>query len=204
MYEDNDNDDSFSGDPLDVGGEVGPLENDPDEETDARETGADKDWLPSAGLLSFYDGLRQRVTDFLEERGGSLGQTASDYLLLVPDVFILLSRLALDKQVPKDQRALIGSALAYFVMPIDLLPEIFVGPMGYLDDLVLTAAVLSRVFGDDLEMYTNRHWSGSDKLRGVLADISKTAESLVGKNVYAKITTLLRKKGIEVEDSRAD
>lgn len=163
----------------------------------------DGDLLPSAGLLSFYDRLRQRVSDFLEERGGSLGQTASDYLLLVPDIFILLSRLALDKDVPKDQRALIGSALAYFVMPIDLLPEVFMGPMGYLDDLVLTAAVLSRAFGDDLERFTDRHWSGSDKLRGVLADLSTTAESLVGKNVYGKITDLLRKKGIEVEDSRS-
>lgn len=159
------------------------------------------DFLPSSGLLSFYDRLRQRVVDFLDEHGGSLGQTSADFLLLVPDVFILLVRLALDKDVPKEQRALIGSALAYFVMPIDLLPEVFVGPMGYLDDLVLAAAVLSRAFGDDLEALTDRHWSGSGRLRRVLADIAQTAESLVGKNVYGKILGLLRRKGIEVDEA---
>lgn len=169
---------------------------------DASDEGSDDaalDTLPSRGLLSFYDRLRRRVHDFLEERGGSLGSTATDYLLLVPDVFILLARLSLDKQVPKEQRALIGSALAYFVIPIDLLPEAFVGPVGYLDDLVLSAMVLSRAFGEQLEPYTDRHWSGSEKLRTVLADIAQTAESLVGKDVYGKLMTLLRKKGLNVE-----
>lgn len=215
MHDDTHDDDTYDGDPF----EGGPLDQDPDddavvegsafddqEDTSSASGSAKKagfDLLPSAGLLSFYDRLRRRVTDFLEERGGSLGQTASDYLLLVPDIFILLSRLALDKDVPKEQRALIGSALAYFVMPIDILPEVFMGPMGYLDDMVLTAAVLSRAFGDDLERFTDRHWSGSNKLRGVLTDLSSTAESLVGKNVYGKITALLRKKGIEVEESRS-
>lgn len=157
------------------------------------------DLLPSSGLLSFYDRLRQHVVDFLEERGGSLGETASHYLLLVPDVFILLVRLALDKRVPKAQRALIGSALAYFVMPIDLLPEVFVGPLGYLDDLVLAAAVVSRAFGDELESFTDQHWSGSDRLRKVIADIADTAENLVGKNVYGKLVGLLKKKGIDLD-----
>ncbi len=172
------------------------------DETGSEDTGDGDtalDTLPSSGLLSFYDRLRRRVQDFLEERGGSLGSTATDYLLLVPDVFILLARLSLDKQVPKEQRALIGSALAYFVIPIDILPEAFMGPVGYLDDLVLSAMVLSRAFGDQLEPYTDRHWSGSEKLRTVLADVAHTAESLVGKDVYGKLMTLLRKKGLDVE-----
>ena len=48
-------------------------------------------------------------------------------LLLVPDVFILLVRLALDKDVPGSARAMIGGALAYFVLPFDLLPEAILG-----------------------------------------------------------------------------
>jgi uncharacterized membrane protein YkvA (DUF1232 family) len=158
-----------------------------------------EDRLPSQGLLSFYDRLRQRVHDFLEERGGSLGSTATDYLMLVPDVFILLARLSLDKQVPKEQRVLIGGALAYFVIPIDLLPEAMLGPVGYLDDLVLSAVVLSKAFGEQLEPYTDHHWSGSAKLRTVLADVAQAAESLVGKDIYGKLMTLLRKKGLDVD-----
>ena len=175
-----------------------------DEEAHDRDPGGEAedlaiDSLPSRGLLSFYDRLRRRVSDFLEERGGQLGSTASDYLLLVPDVFILLARLSLDKEVPKEQRALIGSALAYFLLPVDILPEIALGPVGYLDDLVLSALVLSKAFGDQLEPFADRHWSGSRKLRTVLGDVAQSAESLLGKDVYGKLMSLLRKKGLEVE-----
>jgi len=184
--------------------EVDPLDSDASSDETGRDAGEEDgdtamNTLPSRGLLSFYDRLRQRVHDFLEERGGSVGSTATDYLMLVPDVFILLARLSLDKQVPKEQRVLIGGALAYFVIPIDFLPEAILGPVGYLDDLVLSAVVLSKAFGEQLEPYTDRHWSGSAKLRTVLADVAQAAESLVGKDIYGKLMTLLRKKGLDVD-----
>ncbi len=32
----------------------------------------------------------------------------------------------------------LGVAVTYGLMPIDLIPEVFLGPFGYLDDLILT------------------------------------------------------------------
>jgi len=157
------------------------------------------DHAPSSGLLSFYDRLRQRVRDYLEERGGEIGARTAGYLLLVPDVLILLARLALDKEVPKQQRALIASALAYFLLPLDFLPEMILGPVGYLDDLVLAAMVLTQVFGDTLEPFTDRHWSGSERLRTVLTDIAQVGDKLVGKDVYGRLLSWMRKKGIDLD-----
>ena len=162
------------------------------------------DDLPSSGLLSFYDRLRERITAFVEAKGGKVGPAAAEALLLVPDVFILLVRLTLDKDVPKEKRALIGSALAYFLLPIDLLPEAIVGPVGYVDDLVLALSVVSQAFGRDLEAYTSRYWSGSASLRSVVGDVVRTAEAFLSEDIFEKLSRTLRERGIDLDEVRAE
>jgi len=157
--------------------------------------------LPSSGLLSFYDRLRQRILAGLERRGGRLADATVRALLLVPDVFILLVRLALDKEVPAQARMMIGGALAYFVLPIDLMPEALLGAGGFLDDLVLATAVLAQAFSGELEPYARRHWSGSEDLRVVIQDISYAAENLLGTKVYSRLEGLLAKRGIRLPDA---
>jgi uncharacterized membrane protein YkvA (DUF1232 family) len=155
---------------------------------------------PSAGLLSFYDRLRDRVVDAVERRGGKLGPAVVKALLLVPDVFILMVRLTLDREVPASARAMIGGALAYFILPVDLLPEAVIGAGGYLDDLVLASAVLAQTFSGELEPYARKHWSGREDLREVLADVAEAAQGLLGHDMYGRVRKLLGKRGIRVED----
>lgn len=169
----------------------------------AFERGTDEDdEEASHGLLSFYDKLREKIIHAVEKRregrGGKLTEGAVRALLLVPDVFILLARLALDKNVPASTRALIGGALAYFVLPVDLLPEAILGGAGFMEDLVLAAAVLSQAFGGDLEPYARKHWSGSEDLRVVIRDISETAQSLLGQNLYDRLRKLMGRRGISL------
>ncbi|HEX5759266.1 MAG TPA: YkvA family protein [Thermoanaerobaculia bacterium] len=158
--------------------------------------------LRSTGLLAFYDRLRGKVVQTAETKAGKLPSKAVKALLLVPDVFMLLVRLAMDKEVPGPTRALIGGAIAYFILPTDLLPEALIGGAGYLEDLVLAAAVLSQAFGGELETYTRRHWSGSEELRTVLRDLTTTANSLLGENIYARLKKLLGRRGIELEGGK--
>ena len=155
--------------------------------------------LPSSGLLSFYDRLREAIFKVVEKRGGKLSEGSIRALMLVPDVFILLVRLALDKEVPRSSRALIGGAIAYFILPFDLLPEAILGPVGYLDDLVLATAVLAQAFGGDLEPYARKHWSGKEDLRVVIRDITETAHSLLGQNLYERLRRLLSRRGVKLE-----
>ena len=154
---------------------------------------------PSSGLLSFYDRLREKIVHAVEKRGGKLGEGTVRALLLVPDVFMLLVRLSLDRDVPGSARALIGGTLAYFVLPIDLFPEALLGGVGYMDDLVLASAVLAQAFSGELEPYARRHWSGSEDLRVVLRDITNSAHSLLGQNLWDRVKGLLRRRGIQVD-----
>ncbi len=163
----------------------------PDHEADA---------LPSTGLLSFYDRLRHNIAQTVGRRGGKLGQRAASTLLLVPDVFMLLVRLSIDKNVPKASRAVLASTLAYFVLPFDLMPEGLVGPVGYLDDLALALMALSQAFGKDLEMFAEKHWSGPQSFRTVLSDALVTANGLLGNSLYDRLQRLMEKRGIELNE----
>lgn len=169
-------------------------------EEEARDAAEDAEELPSEGLLSFYDRLRERIHEYVEEKGGSLGPATADALLLVPDVFVFLVRLVLDPAVPKRQRALIGSAIAYFILPVDLLPEGIIGPAGYVEDLVLAITILSQAFGSDLEPWAEKYWSGSQSLRKVMRDVLQTAHGLLGADLHAKLRGALARRGLELEE----
>lgn len=158
--------------------------------------------LPAHGLFEFYDRLREKVLRAVEEKGGSFGERVAEALLLVPDIFILLVRLALDPEVPGGARALIAGALAYFILPVDLVPEAILGPAGYIEDLILAAAVLSQAFSGELEKYAVKHWSGPHELSHVLERLTQSAEELLDASAHGKLRRLLSRRGVELKDSR--
>ncbi len=145
-------------------------------------------------LLGFYDHVRARVESYLERRGGRAGARAAAALLLVPDILLLLVRLFLDRDVPRSSRALIGGALAYFLLPADLAPEIVIGPVGYLDDLIIACTVLAHALGPDLEVWATRYWSGSRGLREVLTEITQTGNRLLGVNMAKRLDRVLERR----------
>jgi|GEM_PF-1621828 len=55
-----------------------------------------------------------------------------------------------DPKTPLKVRALIGAALAYFIMPFDLIPDWIVG-IGFTDDLAVVMMVLRKLAGSITE-----------------------------------------------------
>jgi uncharacterized membrane protein YkvA (DUF1232 family) len=152
----------------------------------------------SRGLLSFYDRLRERMLEAAGRQSDRYGRPLVEALLLVPDVFILLVRLALDPEVPGEARALIGGAIAYFLLPLDLFPEAVVGAPGFLDDLVLAAAVLSQALGGELEPYARKYWNGDQELRQTLRDVTQSAQVLLGRDLYRRLQRALARRGVDI------
>jgi uncharacterized membrane protein YkvA (DUF1232 family) len=155
--------------------------------------------LASSGLLSFYDRLRDRLTGGAETRAGRAGRAVSEILLLAPDLFILLARLSLDRDVPANARRFIVGATVYFMTPVDLLPEAFVGPSGYLEDVVLAAALLSLALGPELEPLAERYWNGSRRLRTVLRDVADVSYNVLGDNLYTRLRRFLARRGVKLD-----
>ena len=165
--------------------------------TEAKEI-PENEGLASSGLLSFYDRLRRRLTRGAQSHAGKAGRAVSEVLLLAPDLFILMARLSLDAQVPTAARRFIVGATIYFIVPVDLLPEAFVGPAGYLEDVVLAAALLSVVLGGELEPMAERYWNGSQRLRVVLRDVADVAYNVLGDNLYSRLQRLLARRGVKL------
>ena len=145
-------------------------------------------------LFGFYDRVRSRIESYLERKGGRLGTKAAAALLLVPDVLLLLVRLFLDRQTPQSSRALIGGALAYFVLPADLAPEIVLGPIGFLDDLVIATTVLGHVLGPELETVARSYWSGSQRSLEALTDVSRSGSLLLGADLARRVESVLERR----------
>lgn len=151
-----------------------------------------QDELPRDRATRFYDRIRGTIQRYVDGKGKVLGRTA-EFLLLVPDVFILLWRLTTDARVSGKDKILLGSAVAYYVMPFDLIPEAIVGPIGYLDDLVFGVYVLNKILGSVDASIVREHWSGSEDVLDSIQRVLNAAESLIGKDLAGKIKKMMGK-----------
>jgi uncharacterized membrane protein YkvA (DUF1232 family) len=153
---------------------------------------AEQDQLPRDRATRFYDRIRNTIQRYVDRKGALVGKTAG-FLLLVPDVFILLWRLTTDSRVNGKDKVLLGSAVAYYVMPFDLIPEALVGPIGYLDDLVFGVYVLNKILGNVDASILREHWSGSDDVLDSIQNVLNAAESLVGPDLVGRIKKMMGK-----------
>lgn len=139
----------------------------------------------------FYDKIRGKIHDYVESKGESLGK-AADYLLLAPDVFILLWRLVQDARVGTNDKMLLGTGVAYYIFPIDLLPEAFMGPTGYVEDLVFGVLILAKILKDTPAEVLEQHWSGNGDLLEMIRNVLESAENLVSKDVLDRIRRVVK------------
>ncbi len=63
-------------------------------------------------------------------------------LMQTPRIFVLLCKVASDQNVSESSKAKLAIGISYFILPFDLIPEALIGPVGYIDDLVLSALIL--------------------------------------------------------------
>jgi uncharacterized membrane protein YkvA (DUF1232 family) len=126
----------------------------------------------------FYDRVRENIRAFMTRKGDRLGR-AKEFLFLVPDVFILLWRLANDKRVGGKNKVLLGTGIAYYILPLDIMPEALLGPIGFLDDLVFSVYILNKILMDTDEEIIREHWSGSEDVLSMIRRVLESADGLV-------------------------
>jgi uncharacterized membrane protein YkvA (DUF1232 family) len=161
-----------------------------DDETDFEETMRES--AEATGPVSrdradrFYDRMRESIRRYLDGKGAMAGKTG-EYLLLAPDVFVLLWRLVNDARVNAKNKVMLGSGLAYFLFPLDLMPEGFLGPIGYLDDLVLAVYLLNKLLADTDPEILREHWSGSGDVLDSIRNVLHAADNLVSSDILGKL-----------------
>jgi len=134
----------------------------------------------------FYQKLREKFRDWLKSDEGKSNKWA-EYLLFAPDLFHLLCKLSIDPDVSVGDKAKLAGAIAYFVVPIDLVPEAIVGPIGYVDDIVLAAYVLNSIVNNSSPEVVQKHWAGDADVLEVIQTILKVADEMIGSGLYKRL-----------------
>jgi len=149
------------------------------------------DALTEERAQRFYDRIRKNIQRYLDGKGSVVEKTG-EYLLLVPDFFILLWRLATDPRVNGKNKVLLGSSIVYFIIPLDFIPEALVGPLGYMDDLVFAVYVLNKLLGDIDVNVVREHWSGNSDVLETIQRVLNAADSLVGTDVLGRLKNMMK------------
>jgi uncharacterized membrane protein YkvA (DUF1232 family) len=138
----------------------------------------------------FYQKLRGKIRNWLQSKAGKASRW-SEYLLWAPDLFHLLCKLAADKDVPAKEKAKLAVAITYFISPIDFIPEAFLGPVAYLDDIALTGFVLNTMLNKIEPEVVRRHWAGEEDVLMVIKKIIAAADTMIGSGVWKKLKMMI-------------
>jgi len=119
----------------------------------------------------YYLRLRGEVHELAREQPD---QPWLNYLYLLPDLFRLYARLLLDYRVGESIKRWLLTSMTFLVSPLDFLPEGFIGPVGYVDDVFLLAHSLLDFTSSNAisKGLLQEHWSGDTVRLDRMIDLS--------------------------------
>jgi uncharacterized membrane protein YkvA (DUF1232 family) len=110
------------------------------------------------------------------------------FLLFLPNLVKLLSRLLKDARVPAAEKALFIAAIIYVLSPLDFIPDVFPF-IGQVDDLYVVALTLLRLVNRTDESIVREHWAGGGDIVALAESIANIAPKFLPKRVANILTT---------------
>jgi uncharacterized membrane protein YkvA (DUF1232 family) len=111
-----------------------------------------------------------------------------DLIYQAPAFYRLLVNTLDDPRLPRRLRGIILAAIAYFVLPVDVIPEEIEGPYGYIDDIFFCAWVgkkLAEKLGTD---FLIENWDGESPVMPLIEDILSREPELLGNRFHEILT----------------
>jgi uncharacterized membrane protein YkvA (DUF1232 family) len=136
--------------------------------------------------LDFYKKIRKDVKVWANDNLDKENKWV-DYVLAAPDLFHLLCKLTTDSEIPKNKKIKLVAGIAYFISPIDLLPEMFLGPVGYLDDVAVAAYILNDLINEVDAQIVRKHWAGEQDVLALIKTILANASEMIGSKMWQRI-----------------
>ena len=98
--------------------------------------------------------------------------------------FKLLCDILVDKRTDWHTKLVINSALSYFVVPNDIIPEDEYGAIGYVDDVFVCAYVLRIIKAEFSDKVLKENWSEE-------GDISEIVDEVLEETELVEITEII-------------
>ncbi len=159
-------------------------------------TGKSEELAVSKKYLTFYESLREKIENKASEIAGKYGEAVANLFLAAPDIVVFLARLLADKRIPKDKKIVFGALMAYWILPIDLVPEAITGVIGYADDIYISLYILHSMINEIDYGIVREHWPGREEIIKFLKkslEVANYVISISGKKVEEKVKLLAEK-----------
>jgi len=126
-------------------------------------------------MKDFYDKLKSDIESY-EGRH-------DDFIYLTPSWYRLMTNLLDDSRLPYRLKPLVSCAIAYFIIPADVISEEIHGPYGYIDDIYFCAFVANQILvrTKDPDLLVE-NWEGEGDIIQLIDETLKKEEELIGSN----------------------
>jgi uncharacterized membrane protein YkvA (DUF1232 family) len=105
----------------------------------------------------------------------------SELISQAPALYRMMTRLLDDRDLPRSMSPLVIAAIAYFILPEDIIPEERYGPAGYVDDIYLCAFVANEVMKESgSQDILKRNWDGDVPADRLIKEILDRERELIG------------------------
>jgi len=105
----------------------------------------------------------------------------SQLIVQAPALYRMMTKLLDDSALPRSMSPLVIAAIAYFILPEDIIPEEKYGPAGYVDDIYLCAFVANEVTKESTSPdILIRNWDGKVPITSLIREILDREKELIG------------------------
>ena len=108
-------------------------------------------------------------------------------LLFIPNMILLCLRLLGDSRVPKTEKALVGGAIIYALIPFDFIPDMLPF-VGQIDDAYLIALTLLRLTNRTDPKVIREHWNGGGDVVEFLGSVALFAAKFLPARIRRVLT----------------
>lgn len=104
------------------------------------------------------------------------------FLMFLPNMVKLLTRMLKDTRVPTAEKALFLAAIVYVISPLDLIPDVFPF-IGQVDDMYVVVLTLLRLVNRTDASVVREHWSGGGDIVSLADTIAGIAPKFLPKRI---------------------
>jgi uncharacterized membrane protein YkvA (DUF1232 family) len=135
--------------------------------------------LPAIRSEEVFD--LKRFDAILEKDISGYDGEFSQLIAEAPALYKMMTKLLDDRALPRSMSPLVIAAIAYFILPGDIIPEEKYGPIGYVDDIYLCAFVANEVAKESASPdILARNWDGKVPIAKLVKEILDREKELIG------------------------
>jgi len=120
-------------------------------------------------------------------------------LLFIPNMLYMSGRLLADPRVPATEKALLGGAIIYAIIPFDLIPDM-IPFVGQIDDAYLIALTLLRLMERTDPKVVREHWRGGGDVVELIGSAALLAAKFLPQRIRRVLTSRVEVAPGKLED----